>query len=461
LRKSHKKQNLLVVFASYFFYAWFDWRFVFLLLFSTALDFYFGIIIDHARQHQQSGDKRNLAKLTLVVSVICNLTVLGFFKYFDFFTVSAMQLGASIGIELSLPVLQIILPAGISFYTFQSLSYIFDIYDRKLRATYKFSDYAFYVSFFPHLVAGPILRATDIMPKILRPRVMSVQKILSGLQLVIYGLFCKLVIADNMALIVNGTFRNPSPSGGAIIIATYAFAFQIYCDFLGYTNIARGIARMMGIELVLNFNLPYFSRNPSDFWRRWHISLSTWLRDYLYVRLGGNRDGNLTTYRNLMVVMLLGGLWHGAAWNFVLWGLYHGTILVLFRAWNEYWSAYPKTMRIKRMVIPTWLAIFLYFQVTCVGWLIFRCTDYSDIISKLSSVVLYTKLDDFLVDNSSRLFIFLVPFICFEIYQYLSKNQEPWCRWPVAVRTVWYALLIVCIAIFRPEVQTPFIYFQF
>ena len=461
LRRRLHAQTLALTLASYVFYAWFDWRFLGLLLLSTVVDYYFALVIDHARHSAREPYPINVAKCTLWASVAYNLAVLGFFKYFDFFSGSLQSVLDQLGIRESLPVLQIVLPAGISFYTFQSLSYVIDVYDGKLRATPSLRDYAAYISFFPHLVSGPIMRGAYLMPKIVHERKMSLPLALSGLQLALWGYFTKLVLADNMAAIVDRIFLNPSAHGAAVIVATYAFAFQIYGDFMGYTNIARGISRMMGFELVLNFNLPYFAANPSDFWRRWHMSLSSWLRDYLYIRLGGSRNGRLQTYRNLLITMILGGLWHGAAWNFIIWGTYHGVLLAAHRVIRDGKRGLSAAFDEGRSRLLNGLKIVCFFQLTCVGWLIFRVRDHQDMIAKFKAVLLYTKIDEFWSAEAGRLAAFVIPFLAFELYQYLKGDLEPWRRWPGAVRILWYVALLVLIAILTPEVQTPFIYFQF
>ena len=462
LRRRVHAQTAVMTVASYIFYAWFDWRFLGLLFLSTVVDFYFALVIDNARRTTRPPYSIDVAKYTLIGSIAYNMIVLGFFKYFDFFMDSAQRVSDDLGFRESFPILQIVLPAGISFYTFQSLSYVFDVYDGKLRPTDRLWDFAAYISFFPHLVAGPILRGAYLMPKIVHERKMSRAMFLSGLQLALWGYFTKLVLADNMAFIVNGVFRNPAPHGAAVVIATYAFAFQIYGDFMGYTNIARGISRMMGFELVLNFNLPYFAANPSEFWRRWHISFSSWLRDYLYIRLGGNRNGRLSTYRNLLVTMLLGGLWHGAAWNFVIWGAYHGILLAVHRAFRgERRSVGAAAVEREHPLLLKLLAIFFFFQLTCIGWLIFRARGFQDLVAKFKAVLLYTRLEEFWSPDAWRLLAFVLPFVAFEVYQYVTGDLEPWRRWPRPVRTLWYVALLVLIAILVPEVQTPFIYFQF
>ena len=284
------------------------------------------------------------------------------------------------------------LPVGISFYTFQTMSYTIDVYRKKLRATGNFLDFALFVTFFPQLVAGPIERATHLLPLIQQKRVFSIDETVRGLFLILLGLVKKMAIADGVSGAVAAVYGSQSPvSGLDVVLATYAFAFQILCDFSAYTDIARGSSKLLGIDLMINFNAPYFAKSPSDFWQRWHISLSTWLRDYLYIPLGGNRFGSLATYRNLMITMVLGGLWHGAAWNFVLWGIYQGAVLCLFRLFQPMNSgrkpsSTPTTSPWARLAASANDAfqIILYFQITCYGWLLFRSDSFSQ-IKKLTS----------------------------------------------------------------------------
>ena len=315
-------QNGILLIASYVFYGFWDWRFLALLFVSTVVDYNLALLIEKS---ESPGERKAL----LAASICVNLGILGFFKYFGFFAESFASLLNSFGFQSSTPFFNIVLPVGISFYTFQTMSYTIDVYRRKLPATRNFFDFALFVSFFPQLVAGPIERATKLLPQVLQPRKFSQSNFVEGFYLIILGLFKKVVIADNMAPIVNYIFsRDVSTlSGAEVLVGVYAFAFQIYGDFAGYTDIARGVAKWLGFDLMLNFRMPYFATSPSDFWQRWHISLSSWLRDYLYIPLGGNRQGTLLTYRNLMLTMVLGGLWHGAAWTFVAWGFFHGLIL--------------------------------------------------------------------------------------------------------------------------------------
>src|SRR3954447_14783227 len=318
----HKPQNYLLLAASYYFYSCWDPRFLSLLLLSTAMDYACGLAVDRI----ETPRKR---KLFVAISMALNLGMLGYFKYYNFFAESLQVALARMGLEVPLAQLNVVLPIGISFYTFQSMSYVIDVYRRDIKPTRNIVEFAAFVSFFPHLVAGPIMRPTTLLPQIERRRHFDLDQFYQGAYLVFWGLTKKVVVADNLALFVNDLFGKwQTIDGGLALLAIYAVAFQIYCDFSGYPDAARDIAKMLGFELALNFDLPYFATSPKDFWARWHISLSTWLRDYLYIPLGGSRGGTLLLYRNLMLTMVIGGLWHGAAWTFVLWGVYQGVLLV-------------------------------------------------------------------------------------------------------------------------------------
>ncbi|HMD55146.1 MAG TPA: MBOAT family O-acyltransferase, partial [Phycisphaerae bacterium] len=345
----------------------------------------------------------------LHLSLITNLGLLAFFKYFNFFIDSFLSLFDVLGVHLSAPAMRIILPIGISFYTFQALSYTIDVYSGKLHATKSFWDFFLAVLFFPHLIAGPIQRAANLLSQVTSPRVISRTKIVDGLHLMLWGYFKKVYVADGLAPIVSGVFNASTYSGGETTIAVLAFAFQIYCDFSGYTDIARGVAKLMGFEFVLNFNLPYFATNPSDFWKRWHISLSTWLRDYLYVPLGGNQHGTVKTYRNLMITMVLGGLWHGAAWNFVLWGAYHGGLLVVHRSFTPILSGLR--LCTSAMLRRLWLSfrILVMFIFTCYGWLLFRATSFHEIVSMTASLA--RPLDGLPVQSLQTVLTLIAPVV--------------------------------------------------
>ncbi|MBO7681075.1 MAG: MBOAT family protein, partial [Thermoguttaceae bacterium] len=326
-------QNLLLLLSSYLFYAWWDWRFVALLLYVTFVNYLAGLKIAEARP-KSGGEGDALVhspreKFWLWTAVAISLGLLGFFKYFNFFADSLVHLLNVLGFGATPFALRILLPVGISFFTFQALAYTIDIYRGKETVQRNFPLFALYISFFPQLVAGPIERSTRLIPQLKKRRVVTKEMIASASQLILVGYFKKIFLADGVAPVVNSIFEKPDGLCGlALLMGAYLLALQIYGDFSGYTDIARGVARLFGIELCLNFRQPYFASNITDFWRRWHISLSTWLRDYLYIPLGGNRKGKGRTYRNLMLTMLLGGLWHGANWTFVAWGGLHGLFLM-------------------------------------------------------------------------------------------------------------------------------------
>ncbi len=325
LNKWRRAQNVLLLAAGYYFYACWNPKFLALLVLSTVVDYACALCVDRVEDPRRR-------RAAVALSMILNLGMLGYFKYYNFFAESLQALLARGSIAVSIRHLEVVLPIGISFYTFQSMSYVIDVYRRELKPTRNLIQFATFVSFFPHLVAGPIVRPTSLLPQVSTGRRFQLQQFYEGVYLILWGLVKKVVVADNLALVVNDLFgRWSGLDGGSCLLAVYAFAFQIYGDFSGYTDIARGVAKCLGFEIPLNFNLPFFATSPQDFWNRWHISLSHWLRDYLYITLGGSRRGTLVTYRNLMLTMILGGLWHGAQWTFVVWGIYHGILLVLHR----------------------------------------------------------------------------------------------------------------------------------
>lgn len=442
MRPWHRLQNALLLVASCIFYGFWDWRFLFLLALSTGIDFVAGLIIDSERPER-------VRRAALTASVVSNLGILGFFKYFNFFTDNAVRLLAWLGLHADFVTLHIVLPVGISFYTFQAMSYTIDVYRGKLASTRNFWDFALVVLFFPHLVAGPIVRASYLLPQVQNPRRLDAGQVDAGIFLILWGYFKKLVIADNLALIANNVFDNYQHMAGLdLLVGMLAFTFQIYGDFSGYTDIARGLAKVMGFELGLNFNLPYLARNPSDFWQRWHISLSSWLRDYLYISLGGNRRGRWMTYRNLMITMLLGGLWHGAAWNFVVWGAYHGTILVLFH-WFDADDGRLGALRTGMM-----------FCLTVVGWVFFR--------SHSMHQALYILLHGGLARSASYgyhllygLLFFSAPLLIVQLIQWRRNDLMAIVRLHFVPRLMAYSVFMFGIFIFGVRTASEFIYFQF
>jgi D-alanyl-lipoteichoic acid acyltransferase DltB (MBOAT superfamily) len=524
-RLGHRAQNRLLLVASYAFYGFWDYRFLFLILISTVIDFIGGLGVAGVRLAR--GRRLRLGGLVLgaslllcanvqyprllrgevlaalphtladlaiplatlaalavygvalpflydlperarrrwfvAVSMVANLAILGFFKYCDFFIDGFHALGAQLGLVSAAdpPLLHIILPAGISFYTFQAMSYTIDIYRGECQPTTDFGDFALFVCFFPHLVAGPIMRAHTLLPQVLRDRRPEPRAFSSGLWLVAIGLFKKIAVADNMAPIANAVFYRLATgdtsalTGADVLVAIYAFAVQIYCDFSGYSAIARGISKWLGFELMINFRQPYLATTPSDFWRRWHISLSTWLRDYLYISLGGNRRGVRREYRNLMTTMLLGGLWHGASWTFVAWGGYHGAILCLFRALGV------RDARPQDGVARYLVRLVLMFHLTCLGWLLFRADSFAAVLAALR--LLGGAFHPTLAAVTPLVLIafYAVALMLLELWLAGEERLARVLEAPWLVQGAILSYLIVMTLIFHAGRPVDFIYFQF
>ncbi|MFC2176367.1 MBOAT family O-acyltransferase [Bacteroidota bacterium] len=452
-------QNLLLLAASYVFYAGWDWRFLSLIMISTCVDYVAGLRI-HAATLAEDASSRTRGRIWLTASICTNLGLLGFFKYCNFFAESTVELFHAFGLEVSPVTLNIVLPVGISFYTFQTMSYTIDIYRRKMAPTRNFLDFALFVAFFPQLVAGPIERAAVLLPQITAKRSFSTGQFTDGLHLIFWGLFKKVYVADNLAPFVDQVFAGNSATGLEVLFGAYAFALQIYCDFSGYSDVARGCAKCMGLELMLNFNHPYVADSPSDFWRRWHISLSTWLRDYLYIPLGGNRQGAGRTCRNLMLTMLLGGLWHGAEWKFVVWGGYHGLLLILFhssatRTTDNRGQTASLTSRVGRAG-----RVFVMFHLTCLGWLIFRGQSVGQVSGMLQSLV--TAWAPSSLETMWPLVIFGGPLLVVEILQLTARTDDlhGLARVPDWAKCIAYSVLFYLFA-FHGAAAQSFIYFQF
>ncbi|MCC7034531.1 MAG: MBOAT family protein, partial [Acidobacteria bacterium] len=360
-RLPHRWQNIWLLGASYVFYGWVHPWFVILMLVSTTVDYW-------AAQRMEEDPGRK--KAYLYASLAANLGMLGVFKYFNFFVENVREVLASVGLDVSPPVLELVLPAGISFYTFQALSYTVEVYWGHMKARRNPVDFALFVAFFPHLVAGPIMRAMNLLVQVEQPRTWDTGRARDAVLLVVWGFFKKLVVADNVGVIANRVFSHQDPSFEMLWAGVFAFGLQIYADFSAYSDIARGTARWFGFELILNFNHPYIARSPSDFWHRWHISLSTWFRDFVYIPLGGNRVPALQREANLMATFLVSGLWHGASWNYVLWGLYHGTLVVVTRTVGRLLglpAKWPGPLAIVQIVLTVSAAF--------AGWLFFRETN--------------------------------------------------------------------------------------
>ena len=446
-RQSLAARNLLIVAASYLFYGWWDWRFLGLLAFSSLFDYGVGLGLERVAAPGRR-------KALLVASVVCNLTILGLFKYYDFFVESFAHLLADLHVPFQPRTLHIILPVGISFYTFQSMSYALDVYRRKLPATRNVIHFLAFVSFFPQLVAGPIERATHLLPQFGQTRRITRDMIEEGLWLMLWGLFKKVALADHLAPLADMVFQGSSFSAVTVVLGTLAFGLQIYCDFSGYSDIARGTARVLGFDILFNFNLPYTACSPREFWQRWHISLSTWLRDYLYISLGGNRHGAARTYLNLMVTMLLGGLWHGAAWHFVLWGAWHGSGLMVQRAAGNL-AARVTHSRSGR--VAAWLATMLFVFY---GWMLFRAGSLDQILAMTQA------LGDFSAPVWLRSYLinlvgFAAPLVLMQLWQHRRNSLLPALALPGWVRGSLEGLLLVGILVFWEKDNVPFLYFQF
>lgn len=537
-KKNLSAQNILLLTASYFFYGYWDVSFLFLIVISTAIDFFSAQMIDKGAVSKKNRTvislfvvfsalffvaidygsidllKQGLAfpfiaihwdllfansfgwkvflvsllwviavnfiypyfltineekrkKLFMLVSISANMIILGFFKYFNFFADSFSTMAESLfGITPDFFMLDIVLPVGISFYTFQTMSYTIDVYRGELKSAKKFVDFAAYVSFFPQLVAGPIERGKHLLPQFQTLRPTPTQdEIKEGVWLIVWGLFKKMVIADNVASIVNLAFAPyandviqsaTTPEDGLrLLVALYAFAIQIYCDFSGYTDIARGTAKFFGFDLMINFRLPYFATDPSSFWQRWHISLSSWLRDYLYIPLGGNRGGSLKTYRNLSLTMLLGGLWHGASWTFVLWGAYQGALLSIYRALGidaerDHYGQWKKT-----------LMMILFFHLTCVGWLIFRAQNIETIQIFLQSILFNPHGSPETWQALKTLLYYSWFLILFQCFQYKANHLNPMKNWHWFIRLTIWVYIIMSLLVLASSGSEEFIYFAF
>jgi len=406
-----------------------------------------------------SSDHRR--RFFLIASIFGNLGILGAFKYFDFFVGSLSTALNALGISVPAWHLGIVVPVGISFYTFQTLSYTIDIYRGELKPTRSLLNFALFVAYFPQLVAGPIERARVLLPQLEQVRKPKLIDLKAGSFLIYWGLFKKIFVADNLATLVNvGYAENHDPTGPEVMFATYAFAFQIYADFSAYSDIARGLSRCMGVELMVNFNIPFAAKSASDFWRRWHISLSTWLRDYLYIPLGGNRGTQALIFRNLMITMALGGIWHGARINFLLWGIYQGVLLCVYRWMQTPIQSIADKSKVPRLIQST-IAWFMFFHLMCYGWLLFRCESLSQIYS-LSSAI-FTNWSSVTAEAGSvfRLIWFCGPLILIQALQFRTKNLLVPLTWKWYTQVLFFILTFYLTVIFGAYEEIDFIYFQF
>ncbi|MBL0012910.1 MAG: MBOAT family protein [Flavobacterium sp.] len=461
--KSLKIQNLLLLVSSYFFYGFWDWRFLFLLVFSTLLDYYTGIKMSDTTSPSKK-------RFWFWLSVSINLGFLAVFKYYNFFAASFAEAITHFGLKVDPWTLKIILPVGISFYTFHGLSYVIDIYKGRIKAEKNFIEYAVFVSFFPLLVAGPIERATHLLPQIKKKRVFDYDQAVNGLRQILWGLFKKIVIADQCAEYANIVFNGAeSFSGSTLVLGALFFTMQIYGDFSGYSDIALGTARLFGIDLLRNFAFPYFSRDIAEFWRRWHISLSTWFRDYLYIPLGGSKSGTWKKIRNTFILFLVSGFWHGANWTFIVWGFLNALYIMPSIVFNT--NRNHLDIVAKGKFLPTIKELFqmsLTFCLTVFAWIFFRAIDLShaySFISKIASLSLFEVPYFPGIGTSIPTFVFLLLFF---IIEWLGREQQfaiesLGIRWPRMIRWSVYCFFILVISYFSysSEVNQQFIYFQF
>lgn len=454
-------QNFLIVVASYIFYGWWDWRFLFLIFFSSITDYIIGKCL-------QITEKEKYRKTLLWISIVTNIGFLGFFKYYNFFVDSFVTAFSFFGKSISVNSLDIILPVGISFYTFQTLSYTIDVYKRKLEPAKDIISFFAFVSFFPQLVAGPIERATNLLPQFYKKRVFEYDKAVDGMRQMLWGLFKKVVIADNCAEYANAIFNNYTDfSGSTLVLGAIFFTFQIYCDFSGYSDMAIGMSRLFGFDLMKNFAFPYFSRDIAEFWRRWHISLSTWFRDYLYIPLGGSKGSLLKIVRNTFIIFLVSGFWHGANWTFIIWGflnaLYFLPLLLVKR------NRRNLDIVAENRVLPTikeLLSMLTTFFLTVFAWIFFRAESVSQAFSYINRIFTkeLLKLPVIIGSGKKELLVILLTMI-FVIIEWIGRRNEyaieklfisnkRWIRWGF-----YYIILLVIFLMAGKEQE--FIYFQF
>lgn len=454
-------QNFLLLCASYFFYACWDWRFLFLLVFSTLLDYFTGLKMTESENPKSRS-------FWLWLSILINLGFLGVFKYYNFFAGSFTQMFSNFGLNVNPWTLKVILPVGISFYTFHGLSYVIDIYKRRIKAERNFIDYSLFVSFFPLLVAGPIERATHLLPQIKKARVFNYHNAANGLRQILWGLFKKIVIADQCAEFANTIFANSaSYSGSTLVLGAIFFTFQIYCDFSGYSDIALGVARLFGIELLRNFAFPYFSRGVAEFWRRWHISLSTWFRDYLYVPLGGSKGGTWLKVRNTFIIFLVSGFWHGANWTFIIWGFLNALFImpsIIFKTNRNNLEIVAKGKSLP--TLSEFLHILLTFCMVVFAWIFFRANNVTHAFNYLGRIFSRSlfSIPSFDV-NRPQLLETIALIVFFIVIEWNGRENQ------YAIETLtklksrnyrlafYYALVLIAFLFAGKEQQ--FIYFQF
>jgi len=444
-------QNLILLISSYIFYGWWDWRFLSLIALSTVVDYLVGIQIDKAKSKKT---KRNF----LLISLIVNLGLLAVFKYFNFFITSFEEMLNSFGLPFDTWTLNIILPVGISFYTFQTLSYSIDLYKGKIKPTDDFISFAAFVAFFPQLVAGPIERASHLLPQFIKKRKFNYQIAISGISLISYGFFKKLVIADRLAIYVNNIFSDIENANTiSLLLGIIFFSFQIYADFSGYSLIARGSAKLLGFDLILNFNKPYLASSITSFWKRWHISLSTWFRDYLYIPLGGNRVSQLRNYYNLIIVFLLSGLWHGANWTFVIWGALHAFYLIIYLQYKKTFN--PK---LTENLFRKFINILTVYSCVTFAWIFFRANDLNHAMKYINKIIEFDFSLNLVQISAEKGPLNLALSLCVIILLYVSyllpKNLS---FKKTSSYLLFNIIIILIITLIGVNGKTEFIYFQF
>jgi alginate O-acetyltransferase complex protein AlgI len=452
IRVGRRAQNILILVAGYAFYGMWNWRFLPLLVITTAFDYTAGRLL-----HKFDADpfKR---RLCLIVSMAVNLGMLGYFKYANFFLESMASI---LPFDASSPLVKVVLPAGISFYTFQSMSYVIDVFKRHIPAEKNLLDFAAFVSYFPHLVAGPIQRAEVLLAQITRKRTLSLIEFFAGCRLFMVGLFKKLVVGDNVASFVDPVFDAPQNFDAvSLLVAAYGFAVHIYCDFSGYTDMARGISQMMGIHLTLNFNFPYFATGFRDFWKRWHISLSSWFRDYVYIPIGGNRVSEARTITNLYVSFLLSGLWHGAGWPYILWGAYHGTLVAAEHVLHNH----PVGRYVSRL--PESLKMVLTFHAVVLGWILFRSSSLAAFGVYLASLTHCSSLPAPIFPSAPvgilfKLVLFAGPLFAWEYIERRAVGAASKGKKGPVLQGAFYGAMLFFILLLRAPNGKQFIYFQF
>tara|TARA_B110000444_G_scaffold171883_1_gene160656 strand:- start:829 stop:2250 length:1422 start_codon:yes stop_codon:yes gene_type:complete len=444
-------QNLILLISSYIFYGWWDWRFLSLIALSTVVDYLVGIQIDKAESKKT---KRNF----LLISLIVNLGLLAVFKYFNFFITSFEEMLNSLGLPFDTWTLNIILPVGISFYTFQTLSYSIDLYKGKIKHTNDFISFAAFVAFFPQLVAGPIERASHLLPQFIKKRKFNYQIAISGISLISYGFFKKLVIADRLAIYVNNIFSDIENANTlSLLLGIIFFSFQIYADFSGYSLIARGSAKLLGFDLILNFNKPYLASSITSFWKRWHISLSTWFRDYLYIPLGGNRVSQLRNYYNLIIVFLLSGLWHGANWTFVIWGALHAFYLIIYLQYKKTFN--PK---LTENLFRKFINILTVYSCVTFAWIFFRANDLNHAMIYINKIIEFDFSLNLVQISAEKGPLNLALSLCVIILLYVSYLLPKNLSFKKTSSYLLFNLIIILIiTLIGVNGKTEFIYFQF